>query len=397
MRKLKIRHLVILTVLFTTVLAMSACGKKNLHKEGENTNYPFTWEVKKNGTVLVNLDGSYSPDYAWNFITEDEDIATVEAKKEEKKGKITYQITPKAEGNFSIEFVREKQAPAVAAPSSEESPEEGITKEEEIRQEQANDPVETSETDSETGSESADDGVIYDDEGSTGEEEVEPEHLVEPGGVYISGYDENDNPIDGEIQIIGGDTPEEAIENAISYETEENDVKIPVDRVCRISMTIDFSPKGNSTKKFEGEGTVLGIRETDGLRTGVKDNVSYILWADSNGDLRLILTGVEEVEESAAWIISKNTTYTGTAGGNTADGEAPAVTYEEPEKDEEGNYKVLEVLHDGYYNGCPVFLISAIDDGTGDVSIELVGNKITFVMSLEFSRSRINVKSCELQ
>ena len=410
MRKRNIRKFVISAAILTVALAMSACGKKNLNKEGENTNYPFTWEVKKNGTVLVNLDGSYTPDYSWSVVNPDEDIASVEVKKNEKNGKITYKIVPKAEGSVNLEFIREKEAPVVPEPSTEESSDEGISKEEEIRQEQAKQKEQGSEGVSEqTVEENSEDGsekesgeeseAASDQDENAEEEEIDLSPEIVPGGVYISGYDENDNLIEGEQQIVGDETPEAAIENAIVPESSEDGLKIPVDRVCIIMMTIDVKPKGKSSKKFESEGTVMGIREKEGLRTGEKDGLSYIIWADDTGDLRILLSGVKDNGENEDWKISKTTTYSGSSEKLLDENglELEGIETEEPVKDANGEYDVLEVLQDGYYNGCLAFVISPLAEGSGDVQIALPGNNATLKLSLEFKPGTVKVTGCSLE
>ena len=410
MRKKHIRHFVILTMLTTAVLAMSACGKKNLNKEGEDTNYPFTWEEKKNGTILVNLDGSYSPDYTWSVLNSDDTIASVEAKKDEKNGKITYKITPKAEGYTTVEFIREKEAPAITVPAAEEFVEGGVgsdaEKDKEIKEIQEKEKQQPSETaseetteeGSEDASEEGSEEVVSEEPAEEDEYDFTPE--VIPGGVYISGTDDAGNPLEEEQQIIGDESPEAELEEVVEETVVDDTINDPIDRVCHIVMTIEVTPTGNSSKKFKAAGNVMGIEERDSLRAGEKNGLSYVLWTDDSGSLRLLVNGIKSTLDADDWIITESCVYTGSdetltdENGNPVDDPYGSET----EKNADGQYDILDVTHSGYYkeSSIPIYVINATGDGTGEVTFEFPGNNVKISISLELSSNRIKVTNCNL-
>ena len=102
-----------ITKISATILALagmvllSGCNK-NVTAGGEGTNYPYTWQEKGNGTIIVKLDGSHTPDYFWVAEIGDSSVATVDVKKEEKAGIVSYVIKPASEGITTVEFVRKK-------------------------------------------------------------------------------------------------------------------------------------------------------------------------------------------------------------------------------------------------------------------------------------------------
>ena len=70
-----------------------------------DSGYPVT--LSEDGAELkVTLDGSRTQDFSWSFQVEDENLITVTQKGEEKKGKVTYVITPKVAGLSEVLFVR---------------------------------------------------------------------------------------------------------------------------------------------------------------------------------------------------------------------------------------------------------------------------------------------------
>ena len=91
------------------VLGIAGCGK-NTFQGGEDTNFPYTWKEERKGTILLTLDGSYgSQDYHWSAVSSDEKVLQVTVVKKEKNGKISYRVTPLAEGPAQVTFVRERE------------------------------------------------------------------------------------------------------------------------------------------------------------------------------------------------------------------------------------------------------------------------------------------------
>ena len=95
------------------VLGMSGCGgcgKKEVYQGGEGTNFPYTCQKEGKGTYLIKLDGSYGEkDYRWTAENSDEAVVKVEVAKKEKKGKVSYRVTPLSDGMAEITFTRQRE------------------------------------------------------------------------------------------------------------------------------------------------------------------------------------------------------------------------------------------------------------------------------------------------
>ena len=77
------------------------------------TEYPVSY-VQNGADIEVTLDGSKTPDFAWSFVNRGEDNLEVKAKGEEKKGKITYVLSPRASGSAEVDFLRSGEVDGVA-------------------------------------------------------------------------------------------------------------------------------------------------------------------------------------------------------------------------------------------------------------------------------------------
>ena len=77
------------------------------------TEYPVSY-VQNGADIEVTLDGSKTPDFAWSFVNRGEDNLEVKAKEEEKKGKITYVLSPRASGSAEVDFLRLGEVDGVA-------------------------------------------------------------------------------------------------------------------------------------------------------------------------------------------------------------------------------------------------------------------------------------------
>ena len=75
----------------------------------EGSLYPATCEEREDGTLLVTVDGSATPELNWQVENESTDLCEVSIKKKEKNGVLTVQLTPKATGYPSVYFTRVKE------------------------------------------------------------------------------------------------------------------------------------------------------------------------------------------------------------------------------------------------------------------------------------------------
>ena len=227
-----------ITKISATILALagmvllSGCNK-NVNAGGEGTNYPYTWQEKNNGTIIVKLDGSYTPDYFWSVESRDTSIVTVDVKKEEKKSIATYVIKPVSEGIATVEFVRKKGENKVNIDYSE--------------------PLQEFET-----------SEIKEDQG-------------------------DDVPLEAPSEFF---TEEElAALNEASNAYYENMVSDDV--ICRIILNIEVTV--NDKNKLKATASPSGeTMELEGTQAGSADEFNFQYWKESDNYLFLRITDVDE-------------------------------------------------------------------------------------------------------
>ena len=74
---------------------------------GEDTPYPYTWTVNKNGTATLELDHSASPDYAWKLLSVSPALS-VQPEGDHQENKTSFTLTPESEGRMMAAFVLER-------------------------------------------------------------------------------------------------------------------------------------------------------------------------------------------------------------------------------------------------------------------------------------------------
>ena len=100
---------IILFVIVAVILrsCSGSSGKGEVSDYFSQSRYPVTAEVKENGTVLIKLDGSVTPDLSWTIENENEDLCEIKTMSAEKKGVLTVTVKPTGAGYSSIYFTRE--------------------------------------------------------------------------------------------------------------------------------------------------------------------------------------------------------------------------------------------------------------------------------------------------
>ncbi|MCR5214897.1 MAG: hypothetical protein K6E10_10830 [Eubacterium sp.] len=71
-----------------------------------DSDYPITYEYKKDNTVVLTLDGSKTKNLKWAYEISDDTKVAVTQKGKEKGGKVKYVITPVESGLCDIRFYR---------------------------------------------------------------------------------------------------------------------------------------------------------------------------------------------------------------------------------------------------------------------------------------------------
>ena len=289
------------------VLSMAGCGKKNTYQGGEGTNFPYTWKEESKGTVLIKLDGSYGPeDYRWTAVSSDEEVVKVEVVKKEKKGKISYRVTPLAEGTAQVTFTRQREVPG-----AEES-------------------GETSET---AGSVEA---------GSGTESQESPD---ENGPVSDEGAEEEDFELvsDGDALVSDTDIAAEDAQENENRADELYERYLERYRVKDVLSEITFLFGADHSGK-KGRLILSDVKATEQEHTGVMGSedtgFTYKLWEDSSGMLQLSLPITEE-----GWETSWEGEYIA-----PEDPGIPGITISQPEK-ENGRYVILRIKSNGTIEG----------------------------------------------
>lgn len=337
------------------VSVLFGCKKNEVISVTENTNYPFTYQESSKGSILVKLDGSYSPDYQWTAASKNEAVASVEVEKEEKNGMITYRIVPQDEGFTTVEFVRMKDTGEVDHLNDvpEKEPDEDTSGED------------MEEEDSEE--------YIPEEESASEEENLSPE-----GYITAEGVDENGNVIDGTV-ITDVTNPE--IIDLTSDENPYTEYYLSrlqaKDRVCYISLNITVEKKGK--KKLRSSADVSEVKDYEGLTTGESDGINYAIWKDETRDLLVRITEDDYV------VVSADCTFIDSESEKVnEDGEViPLMVPERPEKGADGKDMILEVSQMGDNGNGAVYAIDGFTQGTAIVYFSIPAKKLRLVIELE--------------
>ena len=221
------------TILATAGMVLLSGCNKNTNAGGEGTNYPFTWQEKNNGTIVVKVDGSYAPGYFWSTSSGDDNVVTVDVKKNEKNGIATYIIKPVSEGITTVEFVRKKG-------------------ENKINIDYSGKPA----------------------------EEIKTSEVKEDSG--------DDIPTEAPSEFFTEEELEEMNESSKQYF--ENMVSDDV--VCRILFDVQVSTVKKG--KLKAAATPSGVSELEGTQIGAEGEISFEYWKESDTQVFLRITDVEE-------------------------------------------------------------------------------------------------------
>ena len=96
------------------VLILSLVIGLRIHNNKKNqvvldSEYPITYQMNKNGSMTLKLDGKKTKKLQWSVAIEDESVVDLVQKGSESGGKAKFVITPKAEGLTSIVFKRSSE------------------------------------------------------------------------------------------------------------------------------------------------------------------------------------------------------------------------------------------------------------------------------------------------
>ena len=74
---------------------------------GEDTPYPYTWTVNKNGTATLELDHAASPDYDWRPRSASPEMSVLSGG-DRQQNKTSFTLKPEREGRMTVVFVLQR-------------------------------------------------------------------------------------------------------------------------------------------------------------------------------------------------------------------------------------------------------------------------------------------------
>lgn len=106
----------VLLIAVVVALILRGKNKTEIHKLGEDSPYPFTWQLNADGSILLELPHENAPAYRW-VLTNGETLSALDAVREEKEKNNTtrFTLTAREEGRNLLELslrLQSEEAPA---------------------------------------------------------------------------------------------------------------------------------------------------------------------------------------------------------------------------------------------------------------------------------------------
>lgn len=106
----------VLLIAVAVALILRGKNKTEIHKLGEDSPYPFTWQLNADGSILLELPHENAPAYRW-VLTNGETLSALDAVREEKESNNTtrFTLTAREEGRNLLELslrLQSEEAPA---------------------------------------------------------------------------------------------------------------------------------------------------------------------------------------------------------------------------------------------------------------------------------------------
>ena len=328
----RLKQIISIVLACGLVLGMSGCGgcgKKEVYQGGEGTNFPYTCKEEGKGTYLIKLDGCYGEkDYRWTAENSDEAVVKVEVAKKEKKGKVSYRVTPLSDGMAEIRFTRQREVPSDVAAEADAAV-------------AGNTADATDATTADVAADNAADGATAGEpaDGAAGTGETE-----EPDTSYYDSYMDRFRAKDVLSEIT------------FRFEVDHSGEKGKL----RLNFVSDMSNEQKGIMQSEDQGT------------------DYKVWEDSDGLLYIRLPYAE-----AGWDASWEGEYIA-----PEDPGIPGIIIPEPEK-EDGRYVILSILKAGIVDGAMCFSIEGLAQGTATLQFTDTEGKRRVVLEVEISSSGV--------
>lgn len=108
-------------VLAVVIALILRSVREPVHKEGEDGPYPFTWQLRDGGSLLLELPHPDAPDYRWT-LAEPDALENIEVSREAEEKDDTTRITvkPLGEGRAMVELKLLREGETAPEPASKE-------------------------------------------------------------------------------------------------------------------------------------------------------------------------------------------------------------------------------------------------------------------------------------
>lgn len=329
---------VVFAVLLVAILVLILIyqNKKSWRRDGEDTNFPYSWKEERRGTVLLKLDGSYGPDdYHWNVSSTDESVLEVKVARKEKKGIITYRIKPLKEGIAQIVFSRQRDVESFAGT-----------------------PAETLESkESETSGEQGD--------GNEQEKQMEEDYAQQ----VDEGEPEEEDP------SVAAEEAAAAMAASQMYE-EYLDRFRAKDSIAEVKVRLDAEPTGKKDK-LKLALVLAEVQEHKGVMQNAngEGGFSYQVWEDSQGAVQVRLPELGE-----SWSASWDGEYV-----PAEEQEFSGIIVSRPEF-VDGRYVILEIREEGYLEGAYCYTVQGLDQGSATVKFSNPKSESSLLIHVMISR-----------
>lgn len=104
----------------TVIALILRSGKNPVHPAGEDTLYPYTWQVRSDGSLLLEIPHTDAPDYRWTPANT-EPLQILEAQREEKERNSTtrFILSPKEAGRDMVRLKLQRESEGASEAGSE--------------------------------------------------------------------------------------------------------------------------------------------------------------------------------------------------------------------------------------------------------------------------------------
>ena len=95
---------ILIIIVIAVAVTLLLRGRRTVVTGGEDTPYPYTWTANRDGTAVLELDHSASPDCVWQLLSASRQLS-VRSEENPKEQKSRFTLKPEGEGRMMLNFV----------------------------------------------------------------------------------------------------------------------------------------------------------------------------------------------------------------------------------------------------------------------------------------------------